>query len=61
MDETKLPRLITLAEAAERLGVHQDTLKTWEAQGAVRIMHTPGGHRRVAVDELLRLVSEGTR
>lgn len=38
--------LLTVSEAAKRLGVTTKTLRNWEADGAVEAIRTPGGHRR---------------
>ncbi len=40
------PRLLTLGEAAERLGVHENTMRKWADQGIVPAVRRPGGHRR---------------
>jgi molybdopterin-binding protein len=47
--------LLTVREAAGRLGVGYSTLKQWIYQGRVRTTRTPGGHHRVAESELDRL------
>jgi excisionase family DNA binding protein len=55
------PDLLTLAEAAARLGVHPTTLRRWADQGDVLVMVTPGGHRRFPVAEVERLRGIDTR
>jgi excisionase family DNA binding protein len=37
---------LTIAEAAQRLGVHITTLRRWADDGDIAVMLTPGGHRR---------------
>jgi excisionase family DNA binding protein len=39
-------KLLTLGEAAERLGVHANTMRKWADQGIVPAVRRPGGHRR---------------
>jgi excisionase family DNA binding protein len=39
-------RLLTIGEAARRLGVHQKTLRAWANRGLVRHVKLPSGHRR---------------
>ncbi len=45
MDSEKEPWL-GLSEAAEILGVHPSTLRTWADRGKFPVHRTPGGHRR---------------
>ena len=47
--------LLTLKQAAERLGVHPATLRRWANQGDVLVVVTPGGHRRFPRSEVDRL------
>lgn len=37
---------LTIAEAADRLGVHPSTLRRWANAGEIPVLMTPGGHRR---------------
>jgi excisionase family DNA binding protein len=54
MDE--MTSYLTLKRAARRLGVHEQTLRTWERHGLIRMVRLPGsGHRRVPVAEIERL------
>jgi len=47
---------VTLKRAAKRLGVHEQTLRSWEKRGLIRMVHLPGsGYRRVPVTEIERL------
>lgn len=50
-------RLITVRQAAARLGVGYSTLKRWVLAGAVRTTRTEGGHHRIAESELDRLAA----
>jgi excisionase family DNA binding protein len=43
---------LSLAEASERLGVHQTTLRRWADAKQIPCFRTPGGHRRFRVDDL---------
>jgi len=43
---SKNDRLLTLSEATEMLGVHYNTVRQWGDAGTLRMVRTPGGHRR---------------
>jgi len=46
----------TLKRAARVLGVREQTLKTWERRGVIRLVHLPGSrYRQVAEEEVGRL------
>lgn len=45
-------KLLTLNETAERLGIHQDTLRVWDRKGKLKPVHTKGGHRRYREDDI---------
>jgi excisionase family DNA binding protein len=47
---------LTMAQAADRLGVSPPTLRRWAAQGRIPSTRTLGGHRRIALRELPTLV-----
>jgi molybdopterin-binding protein len=48
---------VTVREAAARLGVGYSTLKQWIYRGGVRTTQTPGGHHRIAEQEIDRLLA----
>lgn len=48
--------LLTVRAAAERLGVAYSTLKQWIYDGAIRTTTTRGGHHRIAVGEIDRVL-----
>ena len=50
-------RLLTVREAAERLGVGYSTFKRWVHAGQVRTTRTAGGHHRVSEAETERLAA----
>lgn len=52
--------LLTVREAATRLGVGYSTLKQWIYQGRVRTRVTSGGHHRIAEAEVDRLLAPST-
>ena len=53
---------LTLKRAAERLGVHEQMLRSWERNGIIRMIRLPGsGYRRVPVTEVDRLKCEMER
>ena len=56
--------LLTVRQAATRLGIGYSTLKHWIYEGRVRTRVTGGGHHRIAdseVDRLLAPAAAGTR
>ena len=46
-----MPKYLTTKQAAERLGVHESTVRVYADTGKIRAIRTPGGQRRYAVDE----------
>ena len=55
------PRLLTVREAAERLGVSYSTFKQWIYKGTVRTARTGGGHHRVSEGEVERMLAADGR
>lgn len=49
--------LLTVRNAAERLGVSYSTLKQWIYKGTVRTVRTGGGHHRVPDAEIDRMLA----
>ncbi len=49
--------LLTVRQAAQRLGVGYSTLKQWIYQGRLRTRVTSGGHHRIAEIEIDRLLA----
>jgi len=49
--------LLTVREAAGRLGVGYSTLKQWIYKGSVRTTRTEGGHYRISDEEVDRLLA----
>ena len=50
--------LLTVREAAGRLGVAYSTLKQWIYKGSVRTTQTDGGHHRIDDAEINRLLAQ---
>jgi molybdopterin-binding protein len=50
--------LLTVREAAGRLGVAYSTLKQWIYKGSVRTIQTDGGHHRIDDAEVNRLLAQ---
>ena len=50
--------LLTVREAAGRLGVAYSTLKQWIYKGSVRTVQTDGGHHRIDDAEVDRLLAQ---
>src|SRR5207247_2250264 len=53
--------LLTVRQAATRLGVGYSTLKHWIYEGRVRTRLTSGGHHRIADTEVERLLAPSTK
>jgi excisionase family DNA binding protein len=50
---------LTIKQAAQMLGVHQQTIRNWERRGLIRLVHLPGsGYRRVLRTEVERLLAQ---
>ncbi len=53
--------MLTVRDAAARLGVSYSTFKQWIYKGSVRTVRTDGGHHRVADAEVQRLLARQGR
>jgi molybdopterin-binding protein len=60
MPATPVTTLLTVSDAAERLGVGYSTLKQWIYSGKIRTTTTAGGHHRVSEAEIERLIARGS-
>lgn len=49
--------LLTVREAADRLGVAYSTLKQWIYEGSIRTTKTRGGHHRISESEIHRALA----
>jgi excisionase family DNA binding protein len=56
--EPRPNRLLTISQAAARLGVHPDTLRGWADKGLVPVIKLPSGYRRFEPQEIERVRSE---
>lgn len=54
MSKTDSSEWVSLREAAEILGVHPATVRTWADRGDLPSRRTPGGHRRFSREDLMR-------
>jgi excisionase family DNA binding protein len=52
-----VPQTVTTGEAAKRLGVAPATIQRWVDAGLVIAERTHGGHRRIPIAELRRLIA----
>ena len=50
--------MLSVREAAERLGVSYSAFKQWIYKGSVRTVRTGGGHHRVPLTEVDRLLAQ---
>jgi len=58
MTATLAPATIPISEAAERLGVHENTVRNWIDQGLLEGYRTPTGRRKLRVGSVERLERE---
>lgn len=49
---------VTPREASAMFGVCTKTLARWDAEGKIRAIRTPGGHRRYYLAEIQQMVNE---
>ncbi|MCK6395582.1 excisionase family DNA-binding protein [Zoogloea sp.] len=61
MTETKTSRTCSTREAAQQLGVSVRTAQLWVEEGRLNAWKTPGGHRRILVESVARLLGEQRR
>ncbi len=48
-------KLLTISQAARRLGVHPNTLRAWSDKGLVEHVKLPSGYRRFTPEAINRL------
>ena len=53
--------LLTPRQVAESLGVSESSLKRWCDNGELDVTRTPGGHRRLSLDAVIRFLRSGSR
>jgi predicted site-specific integrase-resolvase len=51
--------LLSIGEAAKRLGVHPNRLRAWEKQGLIKPVRLPSGQRRYPVEEINCILGTG--
>lgn len=51
--------LLSIGEAARRLGVHPNRLRAWERQGLLKPVRLPSGHRRYRAGDIERILAGG--
>ena len=56
---SKADRLLNLRDAADRLGVHPDTLRRWDDEGRLVAERTLGNHRRYKLSVIEALQGQG--
>ena len=49
---------IPIRRAADRLGVHENTIRNWIDRGLIKFVRLPSGIRRIPAEELVRLEHE---
>ena len=54
-----MEKLITTTQAAEIVGVGVSSIKRWADEELIRTVRTPGGHRRLDLDDLLSFIARG--
>ena len=51
-------KLLTISQAARRLGISQNTLRAWADKGLIPHVRTPTGYRRFDAAELEAFMAE---
>ena len=54
------PKLLRVGEVAERFGVTVVTVRTWERQGKLKAIRTPGNQRKFLKDDIDALLTPTT-
>jgi putative resolvase len=52
MTTDERPKLLTIGQAAARLGVSVGTLRAWADKGLVKAVRLPSGYRRFTEEEI---------
>jgi len=52
-----VPELVSPSQAARAIGVSESSLKRWCDSGLLRVIRTAGGHRKIAVGEVIRFAN----
>jgi excisionase family DNA binding protein len=55
---TLVPTTIPISDAADRLGVHENTVRNWIDQGLLDGYRTPTGRRKLRLESVQRLERE---
>jgi len=51
--------LLSIGQAAKKLGVHPNSLRNWEKQGLIKPVRLPGGQRRYSMEDLNGVLQTG--
>ena len=51
-------KLISITKAAQMIGVHPNTLRSWADKGLVEAIRLPSGYRRFTIEEIERVRME---
>ncbi len=55
---TQTPKLLSTFDTAKLLGVDMATVIDWCQQGKLQAFKTPGGHRRISPDDLIKFLKQ---
>lgn len=50
-------KFLTIGMVAELLNIHVNTVRGWCNKGKINFYYTPGGHRRIYLDEIEQYIS----
>jgi len=51
--------LLSISQAAKKLGVHPNRLRAWEKRGLIKPIRLPSGQRRYPIEEINRILETG--
>jgi putative resolvase len=55
----RIMELLSISQAAKKLGVHPNRLRAWEKQGLINPVRLPSGQRRYPIDEINCILGTG--
>lgn len=54
-------KLLSTFEAAESLGVHDQTIRRWITDGKLNAIILPSGRKKIPIEEIDKILSQSTK